>query len=192
MAKNGKLKALSAKQIADQAEKQAEVSVELIQQIADSMPAKLGNETERKMMAVKMIPGSHNLSITERCRIAGIDRTMWYYNLGKPKFNERCIEATKRFKGQYTPEVFTAFIENAISGDSKAQIDYLREVGFFPKPEKGAPRPDSPTQIVNVAVQNGEADVSQSTIEGAIKGLEKLGYRIIRPANNRLGELVSS
>jgi len=157
-----------AKRIASQAETMSvDNLVAKAQHLAENMPGKWGNPTERKILAAKFLRLEAQATVTDICGKLEIDRTAWYRSAKKPDWNRRCVDFAIDMKGQRAPEVMGAFLANAEGGHVQAEIEYLRDVGAMSRAERG----DS-TINVNIAV------VEQKRNQSIKTGLERFGYTV--------------
>jgi len=138
-----------------------------LSQMLDMVPADAGTPNERKIMAIKLFPERGDYNISQLCAASGVSRKAWYRAHSKEGFGAQCVTLAKRIKGPKAPEVMVSFIENALSGNVTAQLEYLRDVGAMSKAEKG----DS-TINVNIAV------VEQKRNQSIKTGLERFGYTV--------------
>lgn len=144
------------------------------EQIAKMLPKEYGTLKRRKMLACHFLTHCDELSVTNKCLVAGVGRTEWYRVTQKPEFSTDLVKLTVEIKGHYAPVIMKRFMRNAIEGgkegdgDTRAQIEYLRDVGVLSKPESGK----SGDQIVNVTVIQAERE------EKLGRGLNRFGVMV--------------
>lgn len=129
-------------------EKEVEL-MDSVQQFAQSLGRKYGTPIQRKILAVKVIPEFRLFTVTKICGMLKIDRGSWYKNHANEKFRANCLELAKNIKAQYAPEIMKAFLATALSGDVRAQLAYLQDVGILESQ-------DTKAINVNVAIVAGE------------------------------------
>lgn len=86
-----------------------------------------------KLIEVLVNPEHFKKNITEKCRIAGVDRSVYYDAIKKPEFKKFLKEATIDILGSEVADVITAVKKYAIS-DPKCHADrkmWLELTGLY-------------------------------------------------------------
>jgi hypothetical protein len=130
------------------------------------------NPNACKLLVLKLNPATCFLSTKDKAEIIGVtDRTVRNIEANK-KFQSKVTELVKENLGQAVPEVWQAFIANAISGDTTAQIRFLEECGVITKREHGN------KNNINL-IQNMTADqIAEQRAKRTRKGLAQFGYKV--------------
>jgi len=142
-----------------------------IAEIMEAIPEDWGTLAERKILAVKLLPGSSCLTVTEKCAKAGVGGNSWYRVHGSKEFCARCVQAVREHKGKYAPEIFEQFARNAMHGgkagmgDTTAQMAYLKDLAVMDGQEG-----EKTTVNVNIINQRREEKLK--------RGLERFGLTI--------------
>lgn len=138
--------------------------------IAQSMPAEFGTLKERKMLAIMSLPQYRDYQVKTKCEIIGITRRMWYHNLLRPKFKEKCVKYARMLFGQKGFEVLNAYVQKAIEGDVSVMERILETLSILDVKDNRAGN----NITVNIAQIE---DRRRANLES---GLSKLGYTIVR------------
>ena len=108
-------------------------------QVANSMPESVGTINFRKVLACKTLRTTHELHISQWCKVAGIARQTWYDVHAQPDFAEHCIAVSNKLFGPQSIEVTQALVNKAIRGggdglgDTPAMLAVLRQVHIIDK-----------------------------------------------------------
>ncbi len=148
--------------------------------IAKMLQKEYGTLKRRKMLAVHLLKNCDELNVTDRCLVAGVGRTEWYRQTQMPEFSADLVKLAIAYKGHYAPKILKRFIRNAEvggkegDGDTRAQIEYLRDVGVLSKPESGS----KGDNVVNVTVIQAERE------EKLARGLSRFGVKVDNGADD--------
>lgn len=104
-------------------------------QVFNAIPLGAGTVSERKVLAIKLMPEARMWTVRRICNVAKMSRPTWYAVHKSERFSDVCREFCRQIKGTYLPQVLQAFVQNAIDGNVTAQIKLLEEGAVF-APEK--------------------------------------------------------
>ncbi len=120
---------------------------------------------DKKVLAIKILPHSSILSITDKCKLLNIGRRSWYKANDKPIIGDLVSKYSKLLLSDYTPDVLRTHANLALLGSESACVKVLEETGVYDKPNAN-------TNIaLNVNVEKIETERNASLKTG----LEKLG-----------------
>lgn len=120
---------------------------------------------QRRLLSLLSLRASNNLSITDRCKIAGITNQSWYNFMADDKFCKAVKEISPKQIGlKYIPGTIHAIGFKATRGDIPAAKLLFDTVGFTGQSQK------SGDQIVNVTVIQAEREDKLG------RGLNRFGY----------------
>lgn len=142
----------------------------------DSLPRDLGTVAERKVMAALCLEDAHKRNVSELCNAAGVSRMAWYRFLRRPDHGERCATAARVIKGRYAPPIMLSFVENALNGDTKAQLAYLQDVGALDKPQKSG---DNNTNVTVIITPEMKEEAKKQKETNRMKWLEQRGVTVV-------------
>jgi len=133
--------------------------------------AKLGNKAKR-VLALKLIPGSAFLSIKTKCEILGINPRYWHYLHGQQKFRDVCEHYAKKV----APSVYM----NEIIGTHivKAKLGDVKSAAFVAQYAEQLKTGSEPTVNFNITIEQME----KQREEKRRNALEKYGLvRVVSP-----------
>ena len=90
--------------------------------------------TKRKLLAFKLLPHSFFATVKVKAEMVGVTERRIYQIEAESAFREACVRQIKINIGTFIPDVWHAFIANAKSGDTQAQLAILRETQIMSPP----------------------------------------------------------
>jgi hypothetical protein len=130
-----------------------------IGQIYSSLPPAIGSSNLRKVLAVSILPEARDWTITRKAAAASIKRDTWYRIIKTPTYRAANVTLAKMMLSGVASQIMTAFIENALSGDSRAQVRALEDLEVL-RAQQSLAGAVSPIQV-NIGVNIVNAPVEE-------------------------------
>lgn len=94
-------------------------------------------ETARRLLALRILAFGLRIKTIKKAEIVGVTDRRVRQIENDPDYQKVSIELVKQRFGRFAVEVFSAFIEEALNGNSANQVLYLREMEILSKENKG-------------------------------------------------------
>lgn len=134
------------------------------------------SDTQRKILAIKLLPNSHKWTIKKKADIAGICDRTWRRVTRDKKFQSLSVQYVRENLSRNIPEIFTQYCQGAMNGNFIAMERILTQAGVFDKSDS------KPAELV--------LKIEDKRQDNLTKGLPKLGIDI--PIDNHDGDVQPS